>query len=85
MEIRAGRLFDLGPDGLGFVSDTENQKTWAFHYPSVNPDLAPSAAAFMGLDNRQVRYSVERGQLVAIWLEAETSEKPLRAYSATAG
>jgi hypothetical protein len=57
METHSGRLFDLGPDGLGFIA--EGARIWAFDYSKCGAALAPNVEAFRELEGEFVQFSVQ--------------------------
>ena len=66
LETRTGQLFDLGPDGLGFIADAADSRIWAFRYPQWGADLAPNLKALLKLDGTPVKFTVEAGRIRSI-------------------
>lgn len=66
VETRFGRLFDLGPDGLGFIADHKDNRIWAFQYPEEGVGLAASVDAFLELEGKQVQFFVEEGRIRSV-------------------
>ena len=83
MEQRRGHLFDLGPDGLGFVTDART--TWAFRYPAIGSGLAPNIAAFLKLEGSPVFFSVEAHRITTIIRDAAAQQKASKSMTAAAG
>ncbi len=70
MKYRSGHLFDLAPDGLGFIEDAKDNRIWAFIYPQCGVALAADANAFSMLEGKAVRFMIENGKVVSIELAA---------------
>lgn len=66
METRSGRLFDLGPDGLGFIAESSSDRIWAFLYPLVGGSLASSIRAFRKLEGRDVEFTIADGRVATL-------------------
>ncbi len=71
MKYRSGHLFDLAPDGLGFIVDAQDNRIWAFIYPLCGVVIAADAKAFSMLEGKAVRFMVENGKVVSVELDAE--------------
>ena len=66
MPTHTGQLYDLGPDGLGFIAEAGSDRVWAFHYPSSGCDLAPDVPAFVLLEGEMVRFTIEGARVGSI-------------------
>ena len=66
METKTGQLYDLGPDGLGFIleSPESSQRKWAFCFPASCPELAPDLATFVQLEGEAVRFTIDEKRRV---------------------
>lgn len=71
LEARAGRLYDLGPDGLGFIIDDADQNVWSFQYYRVGLSLAHTVDRFVALEGKQVRFWVSDGQVRSLALQVQ--------------
>ena len=80
METHVGRLFDLGPDGLGYIA--EGTRIWAFRYPKCGGALAPDMKAFRRLEGQEVEFSVNAGSIQSIERHSQTHHKAATAVSA---
>ena len=66
METYTGQLFDLGPDGLGFIAEAASDRIWAFHYPDSGGELASDVASFLRLEGEMVQFSVDGHRVATI-------------------
>lgn len=66
METNTGQLFDLGPDGLGFIAEAGSDRIWAFHYPESGREVAADMASFVRLEGETVRFSIEGNRVGSI-------------------
>jgi len=62
LEMCNGHLFDLGPDGLGFILE-EGVPTRAFIHKNLEHPLADSGTEFAALEGSPVKFSVIDGQI----------------------
>ena len=74
LDTRVGHLFDLGPDGLGFIAEHEGQ-LWAFQQKHLDQGVADNAAAFAALDGRKVRFSIANGQVRQVALASGVGDR----------
>ncbi len=74
MEKRTGRLYDLGPDGLGFILDSDGKRKWAFSYYAFKLQLAPNMEAFLELEGRLAEFMIEGVRLLSISLSTENAK-----------
>jgi hypothetical protein len=71
MKYLTGQLFDLAPDGLGFIVDTQDNRIWSFMYPQCGHATALDANTFSMLEGKAVRFLVQNGKVVSVELAAE--------------
>ena len=55
---QSGYLFDLGPDGLGFILDPDGRQMWAFLQKDLDHPLADKPTAFIELEGSRVSFSM---------------------------
>ena len=71
MEKLTGTLFDLGPDGLGFI--VSEDRKWGFHFDDCGLSLAPTIDAFLQLEGSAVGFTVEGTRIQSIGLLAQAT------------
>lgn len=59
-EIRSGRLFEMGPDGYGYLlDDTQPERSYAFHTSMLEGSVSDSPTA---LEDREVSFTLVQGR-----------------------
>lgn len=62
--VNTGTLFQLGPDGIGYIRDTEDGKSRGFDLSLLATPV--SIDQFLAAEGRQVRYQMTGGRVTAI-------------------
>lgn len=82
--IRRGRIFELGPDGYGYILDEQDpRRSYAFHLTQLTAAGGASEAARNGTerveeqqDGRRVTFQISaEGQIEQAWLEAASDSE----------
>jgi hypothetical protein len=82
--IRRGRIFELGPDGYGYILDEQDPRcSYAFHTTQLTAPRSASDAARNGMgrlegqqEGRRVTFQISaEGQIEQAWLEAASDSE----------
>jgi len=63
-------LFDLAPDGLGFIAVETDQKVWAFHLRKLVDPPEDLLRDFVSWEGRTVEFDVSGGKIRSLSVPA---------------
>ena len=68
---RTGTLFDLAPDGLGFIVDEADQQVWAFLLRNLSDPPEELVWDFVSWEGRSVEFDVAGGKVRSLAVPAQ--------------